>query len=136
MPRPPEVLAEPEAYRVVSAIRNEMLAESVEFVAHPGQTGKLRKAIGLAMRSAQNTCDALMGCMVLVSEQEKRLVTVITLWAGAEESRQRDENSEQVRNVLEPYVDRWMRTRRFVTLFPTSGAYTPAFQGAKPRFRS
>jgi hypothetical protein len=87
----------------------------VEFVARPGQAEKLQKAIGQARRNAQNTYDGFVGCLVFVSEQEERLVTLVTLWDGTEEAKQRDENSKQVRKLLEPYVDSWLRAGKFVT---------------------
>jgi hypothetical protein len=93
----------------------QLLAQGVEFVARPGQAEKLQKAIGQARRNAQNTYDGFVGCLVFVSEQEERLVTLVTLWDGTEEAKQRDENSEQVRKLLEPYVDSWLRAGKFVT---------------------
>ena len=93
----------------------QLLAQGVEFVARPGQAEKLQKAIGQARRNAQNTYDGFVGCLVFVSEQEERLVTLVTLWDGTEEAKQRDENSAQVRKLLEPYVDSWLRAGKFVT---------------------
>jgi hypothetical protein len=49
--------------------------------------------------------------MVLVSEQESRLVTVITLWAGEQRAKQSRENEKWVKKLLSPYVDRWLRTQ-------------------------
>lgn len=93
----------------------ELRAHGLEFVARPGQTEKLHKAIRQARRSAQGTCDGFAGCLVFVSEQEERLVTLVTLWDGTEDAEQRDESSERVKRLLEPYVDRWLRSGRFVT---------------------
>jgi hypothetical protein len=92
-------------------------AEGIEFVARPGQAEKLRKAIGLTQRNAQDSCDGFVGRLVFVSAEEERLVTVVTLWDGTEDEKRRDESSEQVRKLLEPYVDRWLRNRRFVAFF-------------------
>ena len=92
-------------------------AEGIEFVARPGQAEKLRKAIGLTQRNAQDSCDGFVGRLVFVSAEEERLVTVLTLWDGTEDEKRRDESSERVRKLLEPYVDRWLRTGRFVTFF-------------------
>jgi len=92
-------------------------AEGLEFVARPGQAEKLRKAIGLTQRNAQDSCDGFVGRLVFVSAEEERLVTVVTLWHGTEDEKRRDESSEQVRKLLEPYVDRWLRKRRFVAFF-------------------
>lgn len=93
----------------------ELRAQGLEFVARPGQQEKLQKAIRQARRSAQGTCDGFAGCLVFVSEQEERLVTLVTLWDGTEDAKKRDESSERFKRLLEPYVDRWLRTGRFVT---------------------
>ena len=92
-------------------------AQGIEFVARPGQAQKLQKAIALAKRNAPELCDGLVGRMVLISAQEERLVTVVTLWDGTEDGKRRDESMEQVKKLLEPYVDRWLRTAMFVTFF-------------------
>lgn len=94
-------------------------AVGIEFVARPGQTEKLQKAIRLAKRNAQDTSDGFVGRLVFVSAQEERLVTVVTLWDGTADDKQRDENSDQMKKLLQPYVDRWLRTGRFVTFFST-----------------
>jgi len=92
-------------------------AEGIEFVARPGQAEKLRKAIGLTQGNAQDSSDGFVGRLVFVSAEEQRLVTVVTLWDGTEDEKRRDESSEQVRRLLAPYVDRWLRNGRFVAFF-------------------
>ena len=89
-----------------------ILAYSVEFVALPGRTEELRTMIPDAMRIALANSRAFSGCMVLLSEQEARLVTVITFWTGRDRAKHCTENSKQVESLLLPYVDDWLRTRR------------------------
>jgi hypothetical protein len=98
---------------------HEVFAHGVEFVALPGETEKLQKEIPVAMREVNRNSKGFSGSMVLFSEQEARLVTVITLWRGSEPDKECDENSTQLKRLLEPYVDRWLRTRRFVTFVST-----------------
>jgi len=93
----------------------EVFAHSLEFVALPGETEKLRREIPVAMRNADRKSEGFSGSIVLFSEQEARLVTVITLWTGSDRAKQCNENSKRLKRLLEPYVDRWLRTRRFVT---------------------
>ena len=90
----------------------DLIAHGVEFVASPGKGEKLQRTIPEAMRNALGKSGSFAGCMVLVSEQESRLVTVITLWKGSDRLRQCEENSKCVRGLLTPYVDSWLRTRR------------------------
>ena len=120
-----EAMVEPEAApqktarrkKAESSIR-QFHAEGIEFVARPGQAEKLRKAIGLGSGNAQDGSDGFVARLVFVSAEEERLVTVVTLWDGStEDEKRRDESSEQVRKLLEPYVDRWLRSGRFVTFF-------------------
>ena len=99
-------------------------AHGIELVARPGQAEGLRKAVALARRNAQDSCEEFVGQLVFVSAQEERLVTVVTLWDGTEDEKRREESSEQVKKRLEPYVDRWLRTGRFVT-FLSMPAYFP-----------
>lgn len=111
-------------------VSSELLAQTLEFVARPGQTEKLQKALQAAMRKAQENCEGFVGCLVLVSEQEERLVTVITLWTGGEK-KQQEETCSWVKNLIEPYVDSWLRPRRFVKLLSLPEIFGGAIPGAK-----
>lgn len=93
---------------------SEMLACSVEFVALPGRTEKLRTTIPETMRIALANSGAFCGCMVLLSEQEARLVTVVTFWTGRDRAKQCSQSSKRVESLLLPYVDGWLRTRRMI----------------------
>jgi len=90
-------------------------AHSVEFVALPGRAEGVQLEITAAMRHAFGAADGFMGCMVLVSEQESRLVTVITLWGGSRRSEWCNESEKRLQKWLAPYVDRWLRTRKHVS---------------------
>jgi hypothetical protein len=54
----------------------------------------------------------------MISEQEARLVTVITLWVGSDRRRQCRDNARWVQKLLAPYVDRCLRVQ-------TLAAYSP-----------
>ena len=58
----------------------------------------------------------------MISEQEARLVTVITLWVGADRSKQCRDNARWVHKLLTPYVDRCLRVQ-------TLAAHSPAMVG-------
>lgn len=92
-----------------------VLSHAVEFVALPGEAERLRAAIPMAMRDANGNSAGFAGYLVLFCEQEERLVTVITLWTGADRAKVCNENSKRLERLLEPHVDRWLRIRRFVT---------------------
>jgi hypothetical protein len=97
----------------------EVVALGVEFVALPGKAALLQSAIPEAVRDTIGNSRSFAGCMVLVSEEEARLVTVITLWTGRNRIEQCNENAKQVKKLLAPYVDRFLRTRRLAAFLST-----------------
>jgi hypothetical protein len=94
----------------------EVFAHGAEFVAVPGQSERLQREIPLVMRAASKESGGFCGCVVLFSEQEARLVTVITLWTTRDQAKHC--NEKRLKRLLEPYVDRWLRVRSFVGFFP------------------
>ncbi len=90
-------------------------ALSVEFVASPRQTTQLQSTIPADIDAVFHDVEGYAGCMVLVSDLEARLITVLTLWQGDARSRKCSENSRWVKKLLTPYVDRWLRTRTLIT---------------------
>jgi hypothetical protein len=94
---------------------SSLTALSVEFVAVPSEAKRVRDVIPADLEAALQVLDGYKGCMVLVSDQEARLVTVITLWSGSDGLKQCRENAKWVKRLLTPYVDRWLRTQTQVT---------------------
>jgi hypothetical protein len=92
-----------------------IIAHSFEFVALPGRAEGIQSEIPMATRHAFRGTDGFMGSMVLVSEQEARLVTVVTLWTGSNRAELCSESEKCLQRWLAPYVDRWLRTRRFAS---------------------
>lgn len=95
-----------------------VIAYAVEFVALPGKAEKIQTVLPEAIRKTLGDSRCFSGCMVLVSEHETRLVTVITLWTGEDRARQCGENSKRVERLLLPYVDHWLRARRLAAFLP------------------
>lgn len=92
-----------------------LLAHMVEFVALPGQAEHLQTEIPLALRRANGRSEGFAGCIVMFSEQEERLVSLITLWRDGNHANECNGNSTRLKTLLAPYVDRWLRTRSFHT---------------------
>jgi hypothetical protein len=88
----------------------QVVAQSQEFVTLPGVSNELQKLIPAALRTASCRSGDFLGCMVLISEQEARLVTVITLWTATAKTEHVRRNSAVLQDLLEPYVDRWTRS--------------------------
>jgi hypothetical protein len=113
-----ELSPESELPMTVSASEStvpRVFAEVWEFVALPGEAQKLQREIPLALRKGNGKADGLLNCMVLFSEQEARLVTVITLWSEQDRLETCEDTSKRLKRILDPYVDRWLRTRTFVS---------------------
>jgi hypothetical protein len=86
-------------------------ALSVEFVAVPRQTAQLQSTIPADIEAVFHAVEGYAGCMVLVSDHEARLITVITLWQGDTRSQKCSDNARWVKKLLTPHVDRWLRTQ-------------------------
>jgi hypothetical protein len=91
-----------------------MTALSIEFVAKPQEAHRLGAAIPAAIASALNDVDGFAGCLVMISDQEARLVTVVTLWAGDGRVKRCRQNVRGVQALLAPYVDRCLRVQTMV----------------------
>jgi hypothetical protein len=115
------VPAEPEEGQLAARVSGtepttpEVFAHSVEFVTLPGRSKELQRTIPETLRCALGNSGGFFGCMVFVSKQEERLMTVITLWTGRERAEQCDKISDRLHQVLLPYVDCWLRTQRMTT---------------------
>ena len=109
--RPPKPLA--ASKRHSAAHHQQIFSQSLEFVASPGRAAGIQTEIPVAMGHAFSNTKGFLGCIVLVSEQEARLVTVITLWTGSNRLALCNDASQRLHKWLSPYVDRWLRTRTY-----------------------
>jgi hypothetical protein len=93
-------------------------ALSIEFVAKPQEAHRLQTAIPAAIAGALKDVTGFAGCLVMVSDQEARLVTVVTLWTGNERVKCCRENVRWVNALLAPYLDRRIRVQTMVAHLP------------------
>ena len=94
-------------------------ALSVEFVAKPQETHRVQSAIPAALAGALKDVAGFAGCLVMISDQEARLVTVVTLWSGDNRLKQCRENARWVQKLLAPYLDRCLRVQTLIAHLPT-----------------
>lgn len=115
----PKALA-PSPYSTASvATRNSpVTALSVEFVAKPHEARRAQTAIPSAIIGALQEVTGFAGCLVMVSDQEARLLTVVTLWSGNDRHKRCAENARWVHALLAPYVDRRLRVQTLVAHLP------------------
>jgi hypothetical protein len=78
----------------------------------------VQSAIPPALAGALQDVSGFAGCLVMISEQEARLVTVITLWVGNDRLKQCRENANGVHKLLAPYVDRCLRVQILAAYLP------------------
>lgn len=101
---------------------SETIALSTEFVAKPQEAHRLQSVIPSSLTEVLTGVSGFAGCLVMVSDQEARLVTVVTLWAG-EDARQRSaKNARWVRALLAPFVDRQLRVQSLIAFLPAQPA--------------
>ncbi len=93
-------------------------ALSVEFVAKPQEALRVEAAIPAAIAGALKDVTGFAGCLVMISDQEARLVTVVTLWAGNDRVQRCSQNVRWVHALLKPYLDRCLRVQTMVAHLP------------------
>ena len=100
-------------------------ALSVEFVAKPQEARRVEAAIPAAIAGALKDLAGFAGCLVMISDQEARLVTVVTLWAGNDRVKRCSQNVRWVHALLAPYLDRCLRVQTMVAHLPMLPLITP-----------
>lgn len=98
------------------------LALTIEFVAKPDKAASAPALLPAAITGALGDVTGFAGCLVMVSDQESRLITVVTFWAGNDSQKCCAENLRWVRALLSNYVDRCLRVQTMVAHLPFSSA--------------
>jgi hypothetical protein len=102
-----------------------LTALSIEFVAQPQEAHRIETAIPAAIAGALGEVTGFAGCLVMIADQEARLVTVVTLWSGEDRVKQRSQNVRRVRALLAPYLDRCLRVQTMVAHLPVLPVIRP-----------
>ena len=95
-----------------------LTALTIEFVAKPEQTHRVEAAIPGAIAGALKDVAGFAGCLMMISDQEARLVTVVTLWAGDDRANCCSQNVPWVHALLAPVLDRCLRVQTMVAHLP------------------
>ena len=98
--------------------KSSLTALSIEFVAKPQEAHRVEAAIPAAVAGALKDVTGFAGCLVMISDQEARLVTVVTLWSGHDRTKRCNQNVRWVNALLAPYLDRRLRTQTMVAHLP------------------
>jgi hypothetical protein len=107
-----------------------MTALSVEFVAKPEAAREAEHAIPMEIDGSLREVGGYAGCLVMVSKQEARLITVVTFWTGANRAERCNENARWVFALLKPYVDRCLRSQTVFARVPLEAALWSLRRGA------
>ena len=95
-----------------------LTAFSFEFVAKPEQAGSAVRILPGEIHSGLEDLAGFLGSLVMVSDQEARLITVIVFWSGAEARRSCERSLRRVHALLAPYLDRCLRVQNLLAHFP------------------
>jgi hypothetical protein len=96
-----------------SSNREEVIAMRAEFVVKPGKEEQVRDTIDLILNNSFGRDREFLQALVLESEQESRLVTVITFWRSDGFTEARERRVLWLRQKLAPYLDQSMRVQTF-----------------------
>ena len=102
----------------IARATNGLTAFSFEFVAKPEQAARAPLLLPAALQSALEDMAGLAGSLVMISDQEARLITVIIFWSGVEARRSCEGSVRRVRALLAPYMDRLLRVHNFLAHAP------------------
>ena len=97
---------------------NGLTAFSFEFVAKPQQAAEATLFLPAALQSGLQDIAGFAGSLVMVSDQEARLITVIIFWSGTEARRGCERSMRRVRALLAPYMDRCLRAQNLFAHLP------------------
>jgi len=109
-----------------------LFASSFEFVAKPEQARNAVQLLPGEIHSGLEDLAGFAGSVVMVSDQEARLISVILFWNpsesgnGHEASRSCERSVRRVRALLAPYLDRCVRVQNLFAHFPQQEPYSQA----------
>lgn len=91
---------------------------SLEFVAKPENAQSAPLSLPEDIQAAFAELTGFRGSMIMVSEQEPRLITAILFWNACDWQRRSSQCVRRARAVLAPYVDRSLRVQTMVAHLP------------------
>jgi hypothetical protein len=106
LPAPPEAAPCHAAAAALTAL-------SIEFVAKPAEARRAQMAIPEAVNSTLKGVAGYAGCLVMASDQEARLITLITFWIGEDRSKNCSRNQRWLVKLIVPYLEACLRLRTF-----------------------
>lgn len=91
---------------------------SLEFVAKPENAQSAPLSLPEDIQAAFAELPGFRGSMVMVSEQEPRLITAVIFWSAGDWQQRSSQCARRARAVLAPYLDRSLRVQTMVAHLP------------------
>jgi hypothetical protein len=86
-----------------------LAALSIEFVAKPEKVPCVRNTVPAMVRDGLAQVPRFAGCLVMISDREARLVSVVTFWTGEEQKADGGKRERWLCRLLKPYIDHCLR---------------------------
>jgi hypothetical protein len=111
-----------------------LTALSVEFVAKPRDGERIHRGIPDTITNALGGVSGFSGCLVMISDQESRLVSVVTFWSGDDRSIYCGKSARWIKKLLAPFIDHCLRVRTFDAYLPVlpAGSEIGEARGSAP----
>lgn len=93
---------------------------SIEFVAKPNESHRVHALLPAAITGTLEGVAGFGGCAVMASNQEERLITVLTFWQGNLCASAAALNAGWICKLIERYMDRRLRVQTMRTHFAMS----------------
>ena len=104
-------------------------ALSIEFVAKPQEAAGVLASIPNAIESVLGNVPGFAGCVVMISDHEARLVTLITFWSGEDRAALSKNSAPWVYKIISPYLDHCLRVGWFHACAPAAFSRVEAKTG-------
>jgi len=109
----PAYVSNPSKRKEENKQNERVTALRAEFVIKAGKEEKAREAIELTLTNYFCRDQQFLQALVLVSEMESRLVTVLTFWHSNGFAEARERRVVRMRQKLLPFLDQSMRVQSF-----------------------
>lgn len=95
-----------------------VMVHSVEFVATPKAAASVPATIPAAINNAFHGVAGFAGCMLMISDQEARLITVLTFWSGEDRLKRCNSNAGWIYKLIAPHLDHCLRVQTLAAHVP------------------
>jgi hypothetical protein len=103
----------PKTKKTKNIVQENAVALRAEFVLKPGKEGKVHETIDEIVSNSFSQDKEFLQGLVMVSEMESRLVTVITFWHAEGFAEARARRVRWLGERLAPYLDKSLRVQAF-----------------------